>query len=402
LKYKRWSLIIKKSCLIVLYFLALTLSVYGQTNVGMGPIEVRNQFPYTLRYLNISPDTPKTLPQNSYKFSYHLEVANTFIHTLGRLGDHISTEKVRRGLEESDFLKKLLPLDRPYNGFNAYIDVETNRHLFKMEVGLLSEMEIGIEWSLLSFGPGWMDYPIERFHNVVGVDNNEEDGGFRAKYERDRFDYYLIRRNKFILKEQTPFDFEPGDPTFEWKWNVHPGTHIIPSIAFKIAYKHPLDDASNYPRNLVSSGGIDRGVYYILAKSFFENQWVIYVQGGQTYLTIKDDGFVDHINHNLFTLEYQATFERSWLIQWARQSSIFSSNPAPLDGVDGQYIGEEGVQQVDFNFIDRGLAQPTDVLTVGVKQAIDSWIISTGFVEDINQARNEIDFAWFVIIEWKT
>ncbi|MBF0288642.1 MAG: hypothetical protein HQM14_12555 [SAR324 cluster bacterium] len=350
----------------------------------LGPIRIRNQFPISLRFLSMTPDTPVTLPEKTYSLSYQMSISNTFINTRGESGDLVPG-KVKSGLEKSDFI--IEEIQQPRNGFNMYVDVETYRHLFQVRCGLPFHAEIALEWPLLSFEGGFMDHPIEQVHEFTGVSNATEDGGFREKSDRNRFDYYLIRNNRFIVRERKPFSLQVGDPVFTVKWHLYQERPFIPHIGLQLSYKYPWDGADKYPRNLISSGRRDVGIYYLFAKSFFEKQWHLYLQGGKTLINRKEKAFKNFQSHLLFALEYHGTPDRSWLIQLAHQSSIFPSHSPPLANTYREFV------------VDRGLGEPTDVLILGVKQFIFPFIYSFGFAEDINQTRNEIDFLVFFEVE---
>ncbi len=350
----------------------------------LGPIRVRNQFPISLRFLNMTPDTPITLPENTYTLSYQMAIGNTFINTRGESGD-LDPDKVKSGLEEEDFI--IEEIQQPRNGFNMYVDVETYRHSFRIRRGLPFHTEVGLEWALLSFTGGFMDEPIEQVHDLTGVSNAKEDGGFRSKSDRNRFDYYLIRNNRFIFQERKPFAMQIGDPVFTFKWHVYQETTFLPHASLQIAYKYPWDGADKYPRHLISSGRRDFGIYYLFAKSFLKKQWNLYLQGGKTLIDRQEKDFKNFLSHLLFALEYHGTPERSWLIQLTHQSSIFPSHSPPLANTYREFV------------IDRGLGQPTDVLILGIKQFIFPFIYTFGFAEDINQTRNEIDFLVFFGME---
>ena len=297
-----------------------------------------------------------------------------------------SNKQSASGLNESDFV---IETGQPRNGFNLYIDVETYRQLFKIRIGLPFETEIAIEWPLLSFTGGFMDRPIEAVHDLTGVGNNAEDGGFRSKSDRNRFDYYLIRNDQFIFKSRKPFDLQFGDPVVDFKWNLYQETAKLPNISFKVSYKYPWDGADKYPRNLISSGRSDYGVYYLFSKSFLKNQWIGYWEGGETFLDVKGKDFQEGLKHTMLALEYHPSPEQSWLVQWAHQSSIFPSKSPPLEGTIREFV------------VDRGLGQATDLLTLGVRRRNHSFVYFLGFSEDITQTRNEVDFLLFFGMEWQ-
>lgn len=369
-----------------LFFLTPT-TIFAQSPHSLGLLEVRNQFPLALPYLNITPDVPHTLPEGVYEFSYQMAIANSFIMTGRDESKKLSASDLRSGLVETDFY--IEEIQQPHNGFNLYIDVETYRQLFRLSLGLPFKVEVGIEWPLMNYGGGFMDRPIERVHDWTGVDNSSPDGGQRTEAPRDRFDYYLIRNNRFIFQERRPFDFQWGDPVIDVKWHLHQETSMLPHFSVKMAYKYPWDSAKHYPRNIISSGHADYGVYYLFSKSFFRNRWIAYLQGGRTILGGTGRDFKEFLEHMLLSAEYRASPHRSWLAQLAHQSSIFPTSSPPLAGTYRE------------RSVDQGLGQPTDVLILGVKQWIAPLVYFLGFAEDVTQINSEIDFLLFFGAEWR-
>lgn len=373
---------------ITLYFslvwLLLVPALYAN-NSGKGPVPVRNQFPFGLVFLNAVPESPRLVSPGKLGFHYQWVIGNTFINTRGDSPD-LRPKVVNDGIDKEEII--IHQIEQPRNGFNVYLDVETYRHAFNFKFGLPYRMELGVEFSLLSYRGGVLDRPIEVVHEMTGVDNSAEEGGFRSYSDRNRFDFYLIRNNRFIYQENKPFDFIPGDMVFTLKHQLTEGSHWWPAITLKLAHKVPWDSADHYPRNLVSSGQPDSGWYLLFGKRVMDSDFYIYHLTGQTGLTIKNDDFQTRLKHNIFSLEYQSSSATSWLLQWAWQSSIFPSRSEPLAGTFRELV------------VDRGLGRPTEVATFALRWDHEKRLYSFGFKEDMNQTRNQIDFVVFVAAEW--
>lgn len=194
---------------------SLLIMAQPALNSGLGPLPVRNQFPLTLRFLNIVPDQPSTLTPGHFSFSYQLAVSNTFVNTRDSSGtlDH---DAVNGGLEHADFVND----DGSFiSGTNAYLDAEVYRHFFQFNLGLPYQLQLSVGLPVISYTSGFMDLPIENFHNLVGVSNSREEGGFRSQARRNQYAIYLIRNNKFLFQEETPTEFVLADPVVDLKWN---------------------------------------------------------------------------------------------------------------------------------------------------------------------------------------
>ena len=52
-------------------------------NSGLGPLELRNQYPLTHQFLSLHPENTSTQKKGKSRLSYHIAVANTFVNTQG-------------------------------------------------------------------------------------------------------------------------------------------------------------------------------------------------------------------------------------------------------------------------------------------------------------------------------
>lgn len=357
---------------------------HAADNWGEGPLSVRNQFPLGLRFISMTPDSPATLDSGDIRLSAQLAIANTFINTRGQSGD-LNTDLVRRGLNKEDFYIK--SIQQPHNGFNLYLDLETYRQQYGYAIGGLWQTELGVTFVLNSLKEGRMDLPIEWIHQLTGVDNHAENGGFRAKGDRNRFDYYVIRNDEFIFKERKAQALLAEDPVFWLKWRVYDGAKWIPAIALKTEIKLPWTNHPSAAQNLVSSGGTDQNYSLLFSKTLWPDLVYGYLQYGLSVLGRPGENFRDKLRHLLGGMEIR-TQNYSWIAQVMHQTSLFPGSSKPIETSFREKV------------IDRGLAKPTDVLTVGIKQRAHPWQFYGGFSEDINQTRNETDFVVFMGLEW--
>ena len=122
-------------------FFTSTLLAKSQ-NTGLGPLEIRTQYPVTMPFLSMYPENTKTLGSGVAFFSYGYAVGNTIMNTEGE-DRQITKEEVNRGIVISDFYDKDTNTAIP--GFRLYMDIESNRHLFRFKYGLGDSFEFGLE-----------------------------------------------------------------------------------------------------------------------------------------------------------------------------------------------------------------------------------------------------------------
>ncbi len=346
----------------------------AEENSGLGPLEIRDQFPVTLPYLSMAPENTSTIEDNVFFFSYQLAVANTFLNSAGST-DQVTKDEVNRGLVEADFFSS--KTGKPVAGYHTYIDVESYRHVFRVKYGLFDVMEVGVELPYISFVGGSLDVGAEVVHNLVGIDNNSAAGAYRAKSERNRYDYYILQDNEFLINTNDQFENIPGDPTFKFKWNLWEGNSIFPAISLKLVYKLATAKRTT-EQKLISSGHSDFGSYFLLSKAY--GDWVVYLGWGVSEFG-KSDDFSSELSHRFVALEYRLDSDLSLVLQTMSQSSIFPTS--------GSLFGTQ--QEVGSAF----LSNLTDVAVIGYKQWLGTLFIEAGFIEDYNQTGNQTDIVLF-------
>ncbi|MDP6330771.1 MAG: hypothetical protein QGF55_07940, partial [SAR324 cluster bacterium] len=107
-------------------------------NSGLGPLELRNQYPVTQQFLSLHPENTATQKKGKSRFSYHIAVANTFVNTQGH-SKQITSKEFQNKISESDFDDNdpnTSGSDDKVRGFSLYLDVETTRHTFEYRFGL--------------------------------------------------------------------------------------------------------------------------------------------------------------------------------------------------------------------------------------------------------------------------
>ena len=372
---------LRKTCLIKILFIFLcSLGIFLRStilaksqNAGLGPLEIRTQYPVTMPFLSMYPENTKTLGSGVAFFSYGYAVGNTIMNTEGK-DRQITKDEVNRGIVISDFYDK--ETNKAIPGFRMYMDVESNRHLFRFKYGLGDSFEIGVEKEFITHEGGccW-DKIIEDWHSFVAVENDTEHGNYRSYIHRSGYDYYVVKDGEFVIATSSPFMQIEGDLYANLKWNLTEGGTFMPAIAAKFSYKFAKKNRSEVQK-FISSGSSDHGSYLILSKGF--GDYIVYV--GEGVSVLKNSGvFASKLFHRFTTFEYRFGDLHSFIFQTMVQSSIF-----PQEG----RIRRTSGQSISFD-----PSNSTDAAVVGYKGWWKDWFFEIGFVEDFNQVGNETDIV---------
>lgn len=348
--------------------------VLAQENSGLGPLEIRDQFPVALPFLSMTPENTSTLEDGVLFVSYQLAIANTFLNSAGK-DKKITKDEVKRGLVEADFYN--LKTGRPIPGFHTYIDIESYRHLFRLKYGFFGSMEFALELAYVSFVGGILDIGSEVVHGIFGIDNYSAAGAYRAQSERNRYDYYILKEDRFLIKTNDSFENAASDPLLKFKWNLWEGDSLFPAVTFLLAYKLKTADRTK-AQKLVSSGRADFGSSLLLSKAY--GDWIVYLGWGSSQIG-ESEAFANRISTRFMTLEYQLGSDLSLVLQTMAQSSIFRTA--------GRIRGTPEEASSAF------LSTSTELVALGYKQWFGDLFLETGFVEDYNQAGNQIDIVLF-------
>ena len=351
-------------------------------NSGLGPLELRNQYPVTHQFLSLHPENTATQRKGKSRLSYHIAVANTFVNTQGH-SKQITKTELQNGLTENDFYDDVnwtSGTDDKVRGFSLYLDAETTRHTFEYRFGLSDSLEFSLDLPFLSFGGGAMDSMIESVHDAVGVSNAEYRGAFRSFSEKNQYAFYVVRDGTFIFNSEENFNMVAAEPVIGLKWGLSDGGSVIPALSLKLAYKVPNSEREGFYK-LTRSGGGDWGHYLILSKGY--GSWLAYFGDGQTQIQ-ENHNLAKTLKHRFMALEYRLSKKSSLLIQTVTQSSIFPKT---------HELRELEANQEQRNF---NLVVPTNLFMGGYKLEWNQLFWEMGFAQDYANYGNETDFVIFI------
>ena len=355
-------------------------------NFGLGPLEIRPQYLVNQPFLAMYPENTLTLKDGESRLSFGMEIANTFVNTQGPTGQITKTE-VARGLTLTDFLDKD---GNTVKGFSLYLDAESKRQKIKYRYGLSDSLEFKLELPFVSFDGGTMDSSIESVHSMLGISNFKKGGAYRALSERNQYDYYVVKDGQFIFASTEQINNVRGEPSMDLKWNLSAGSKVMPAASLKLSYKFANTDRGG-DQQLIRSGGVDWGHYFILSKGF--DNWIVYFGEGKTRIG-NNLGFASTLIHRFMSMEYRFSEEDSFVFQTVSQSSIY-----PTTGANSRSTDQWGETQEQRN---SNLSVPSSVSAFGYKFMSGSIFWETGFVQDYNNFGNETDFVlfWEMGVHW--
>ena len=373
------------------FILSLHLAVWGgwaesahsaSKNAGLGPLELRNQYPVTQQFLSLFPENTETLQEGGTKLTYSIAVANTFVNTQGP-SKQITRAEVNQGLTETDFYDDTTTTtgnDDKVRGFSLYLDVESTRQTLEYRHGLTESSELSLDIPFLSFSGGFMDNWIEGVHDTFGVPNSEQRGAYRSLSDRHQYGYYVLRDGEFLYNRDQTFSNMAGEPVIGLKWNLSEGGSALPALTLKLSYKIPGGDR-NGEAQLVRSGGVDWGHYLVLSKGY--GDWIVYFGDGLTRIG-QPNQFASTLTHRFMAIEYRRDEESSVLIQTVTQSSVFPKTH-DLSSL------ENNQEQRNYN-----MSVPTNLVMAGYKLHWNMLIWEMGFAQDYANYGNETDFVIFL------
>jgi hypothetical protein len=339
-------------------------------NGGLGLLPIQDVFPTKLLFLNYAPEPVLALPAHKLDISYQFSVANTIVNSQYAPQNGtptISQAQVNAGLTAANF---------PATGFGAYMDMETNRHLFRVRYGLGGGWEVGLDQAWVSFGAGTLDGSIESVETVFGGKNPE-----RFSVAKNQFHYYVYHNGQALIATSTPVGSTAQDPVLSLKWNVGEGGEILPAVSLRVAYKAALDSASSSARKLVSSGHDDFGYALLVSKTI--GRFVAHIQVGESQLGGSGGVYVSSLHHQIAGLEYRINDRHSLIAQTSSQTSAFN-------------VGNAVPTSTDFP-----ISRPAEVSSFGYKFAGKTFHFDLGFSEDYISHDNTTDIVIFFDLGWK-
>jgi len=316
---------------VIMLFILLfsTVNSFAKTDyipqaAGSGPIQIRNQMPLYLFYLQMEPDKASVTEQDKFSINADYTVSNVTVSCF-------------------------TPVSSLYN---INIDAEVSRITLDFKYGLFENAEIGLEVPYLSLSRGYLDGFVEEFEDIVGATTPRS----RIRQGSYNYNYSFIYNSQNLISEKHSSE-GLGDIVLKAKYQFAEEDvyGFMPNISFRTAVKLPTGEK----KSLLGSGEIDYGFGMLLDKTFFEK---ITIYAGCNLVIIEKPSFFSVLNlkRNIFSgllgVEYLLSQRLSLAAQVMGNTTPYpSSGTNALDedaidvGLGLNYIWKEK-QNVSWHF----------------------------------------------------
>ncbi len=233
--------------LLLIYILILSILsfIQGQTNNSRGLIYIRNQFPVNLQFLSFYAQEASTQEKGSWNVALQYTHSNTFAMFEGSL------LQIPAGADRAQYIDELYAAVNNY-----YFDTATGTLNLNSNYGISDRISVGVNIPIISYQSGFMDMPIETFHNTFGIANVN-----RARTAKNQSEI-------FIKSGEEVYDYGNssalGDIVIDLKTNLFRTYNGSIDISLLSALKLPT---GNY-KKLTGSGSIDYGFNLIASNSW--------------------------------------------------------------------------------------------------------------------------------------
>jgi hypothetical protein len=222
------------------------------------PLPIRGQLPFKLLFLEPAPAAADIEPYLEARFSLHATYENTLVAS-----DALVNEFDRIGMATYNGQVTLPILESIASGQpsgTAYIlDGESLRTVLDARVGVARRLELGIEVPFLSHGRGFLDGPIDSFHDRFHL----PDGG-RPGFAHDEFRAGYVGDGQTVYLDEPPGGFRVGDIAVSATGVLLRPRARIPAVTAALSVKLPTGDY----RDLTGSGSTDYGLAVRLTRKW--------------------------------------------------------------------------------------------------------------------------------------
>lgn len=194
------------------------LTVLGQQT---GPLGVVNQFPPHMMFLTPCPKSPTPLGKNSLTGALALDYFSVYSNDAS-------------------------------SHHGILMDMEATVLDFRLAYGVTERLDLTLRIPLVSMGDGYLDQPLEKFHNALGLPNYGKEKSPTNRYA------YIIATDK-----QAWFDGKKGglnltDMTLGAQFNLHHFAHgTLKDLGLNYEVKAPTGDTTYG----FGSGAFDHGLF---------------------------------------------------------------------------------------------------------------------------------------------
>jgi len=221
------------------------------------PLPIRSQLPFKLLFLEPAPASAGIEPDREARFALHATYENTLVAS-----DAVVNEFDRNGAAYDGrvTLPTLTSIAAGQPSGTAYVlDGETLRTVLDARLGIAPRLELGVEVPFLSPGRGFMDRPIDSFHEHLHL----PDGG-RTGFAQNEFRAGYIGDGQTVYLDEPPGGFRLGDIVLSVAGAIVRPRGRMPAVSAALSAKLPTGAF----RNLAGSGSTDYGLALRLSRKW--------------------------------------------------------------------------------------------------------------------------------------
>ncbi len=287
-----------------------------------GPLVTKNLYSYYLPFINLVPESAKTLGAKIVRITIADGYANTFRWDLGLL----------------------------IEGFIIDTDLEINHVSVDIDYGVVRHIDLGASFSYTVQYGGVLDPLLQAYHKLFGFRNQD-----REYVEDNRFRLYVENENGVWIDLSEPV-YGFGDITLKGKINIFNLREYGFYLAVQPAVKIPVGNRSA----LLSSGKTDFALNLLAEKLLYK--FVLYLNCGWMHLGKPDDLSIFGFNCELFSY----AFAVEWIL--SRAWSLY----AQIDGNTSPYSSEH-----------KWLDKHSSTINLGFKTRLsDKYLLQISFAEE--------------------
>jgi hypothetical protein len=273
-----------------------------------GVFHIRNQFPINLQFFSFFADIPDITALNRVNLSIQYTHSNTFAMSDKRSGTFVPAGERYKYI--------------PYNtspGNEYYFDTASGVVNVNLKYGLSKTIELSFDIPLITYPHGFLDTPIEFFHNTFGY----------ANYKRS---YILKNQSDLYIKSDSKNYYQTGgcalgDISISAKTALYHNRKNNFAVSLAGAVKLPT---GNY-KMMTGSGYIDFG-FELLTKNQWNNHFIF--NNISIVIPNKWKLFTSINPKNIYTwvIGYEYYHNKTWsfIIQHRLQASPLDKQCFPL------------------------------------------------------------------------
>ena len=328
---------------------ALVTTASAEPYEWRGPLPIRDQFPLEMIALDFTPRDGGWLERGEWAIEVGLVHVNSFEISEGH------DQRVAEWLAGS------------YSPDYSFVaDTETTRAHVRVDFGVGSRVQLGLEIPMIHHGSGFLDSIIDTTHDSFGLPGND-----REDRPNDQLEFDVIAgAGRFYLDDDTT---ELGDVVLSAKIGLHEGYRHAVSLVLEA--KAPTGDE----KGLAGSGSWDYGLS-IVGSALTESRRHAWHWGfGYSVLGEAKELPIDFDDKLAGFFAYEYMPNERW--------SVVAQAQVETSGLPDKTGSPQG--------------DPRAGIAVGFHHGRGDWQISSGFLENVTTNDNSMDLGFFFLTSWR-